>query len=109
MRVGQPIACDQAVTNGRGLPNVAARHQAENRRTGAQKRAHRDELLRQAAAKIALADPALVLAVGFVAAQRDDVGAPVVIASVQTLARANRLNRLPRHFDTVIVDEAHHR
>jgi len=48
--------------------------------------AHRDELLRQAAEKIALADPALGLAIGFVAAQRDDVGAPVVVGSVQTLS-----------------------
>jgi superfamily II DNA or RNA helicase len=70
--------------------------------------AHRDELLRQAAAKIALADPTLGLGVGFVAAQRDDVGAPVVVGSVQTLARTRRLQRLPRQFDTVVVDEAHH-
>jgi superfamily II DNA or RNA helicase len=70
--------------------------------------AHRDELLRQAAEKIAIADPTLALGVGFVAAQRDDVNAPVVVGSVQTLARANRLARLPRRFDTVIVDECHH-
>ena len=70
--------------------------------------AHRDELLRQAAEKIAIADPTLALGVGFVAAQRDDVHAPVVVGSVQTLARANRLARLPRQFDTVVVDECHH-
>ena len=70
--------------------------------------AHRDELLRQAAEKIAIADPTLALGVGFVAAQRDDVGSPVVVGSVQTLARANRLARLPKQFDTVVVDEAHH-
>jgi len=70
--------------------------------------AHRDELLRQAAAKIAIADPTLALGVGFVAAARDDVSAPVVVGSVQTLARQSRLQRLPRQFDTVIVDEAHH-
>jgi hypothetical protein len=70
--------------------------------------AHRDELLRQAADKLAVADPALGLSVGFVAAERDDVGAPVVVASVQTLARARRLARLPRRFDTVVIDEAHH-
>ena len=58
--------------------------------------AHRDELLRQAAAKIAQADPTLALGVGFVQAERDDTGAPVVVASVQTLARRSRLNRLPR-------------
>ncbi|MGA2927684.1 MAG: DEAD/DEAH box helicase [Solirubrobacteraceae bacterium] len=70
--------------------------------------AHRDELLRQAAEKIALADPALGLAVGFVAAERDDVGAPIVVGSVQTLAQPRRLARLPSFFDTVVVDEAHH-
>jgi len=70
--------------------------------------AHRDELLRQAAAKIQVADPTLGLGVGFVAAERDDVGAPVVVASVQTLARTRRLERLPRQFDTVVVDECHH-
>ena len=70
--------------------------------------AHRDKLLRQASAKIALADPTLALGVGFVAAERDDVGAPVAVGSVQTLARTRRLERLPRQFDTVIVDEAHH-
>jgi superfamily II DNA or RNA helicase len=70
--------------------------------------AHRDELLRQAAEKIAIADPTLALGVGFVAAQRDDVHAPVVVGSVQTLARASRLAKLPRRFDTVVVDEGHH-
>ena len=70
--------------------------------------AHRDELLRQAAEKIAIADPTLALGVGVVAAQRDDVHAPVVVGSVQTLARASRLARLPRRFDTVVVDEGHH-
>ena len=33
---------------------------------------------------------------------------PVVVGSVQTLARASRLARLPKQFDTVVVDEAHH-
>jgi ATP-dependent helicase IRC3 len=70
--------------------------------------AHRDELLRQAADKLSVADPTLALGVGFVAAQRDDVNAPVVVGSVQTLARPRRLQRLPRQFDTVVVDEAHH-
>ena len=70
--------------------------------------AHRDELLRQAAEKIAQADRTLGLGVGFVQAERDDTNAPVVVGSVQTLARQSRLERLPRHFDTVILDEAHH-
>ncbi len=70
--------------------------------------AHRDELLRQAAEKVAVADPTLGLGVGFVQAERDDTNAPVVVGSVQTLARQAGLERLPRHFDTVTVDEAHH-
>jgi len=70
--------------------------------------AHRDELLRQADDKIAAADPTLALGVGFVAAERDDVAAPVVVGSVQTLAQSRRLGRLPQQFDTVVVDEAHH-
>jgi superfamily II DNA or RNA helicase len=70
--------------------------------------AHRDELLRQAADKLTVADRTIGLGVGFVQAERDDTHAPVVVASVQTLARQTRLERLPRHFDTVVVDEAHH-
>jgi len=70
--------------------------------------AHRDELLRQAAEKLKVADPTLGLGVGFVQAGRDDTRAPVIVGSVQTLARQSRLARLPRWFDTVVVDEAHH-
>ena len=47
--------------------------------------AHRDELLRQAADKIRLAHPELGMAVGFVAASRNDVFAPIVVGSVQPL------------------------
>jgi ATP-dependent helicase IRC3 len=43
-----------------------------------------------------------------VKAEADEVGAPVVVASMQTLARESRLARLPRRFETVVVDEAHH-
>ena len=68
--------------------------------------AHRDELLRQAAEKIAIADPTLALGVGFVAAQRDDVHAPVVVGSVQTLARQAGWRDCREQFDTVVVDEA---
>lgn len=70
--------------------------------------AHRDELLTQAGAKLAAADPALAMSMGRVQAARNDVNAPVVLASVQTLASHKRLEQLPRTFDTVIVDEAHH-
>ena len=75
--------------------------------------AHRDELLGQAEAKLVAAGiPAG--AIGRVQASRDDVGAPVVLASAQTLARAGRRARLAAAcavagaFSTLVVDEAHH-
>jgi superfamily II DNA or RNA helicase len=67
---------------------------------------HRDELIWQAAEKLQIIAPDLAL--GIVKAARDEVGASCVLASVQTLSRENRLARLPRGFQTVIVDEAHH-
>lgn len=70
--------------------------------------AHRDELLRQAADKLRTVAPELAMSVGFVQASRDDVGAPIVLGSVQTLARASRRRRLPARFTTVVIDEAHH-
>jgi len=69
--------------------------------------AHRDELLRQAADKLRTVAPELAMSIGFVQAGRDESGYPVVVASVQTLARERRLRALPRDFDLVIVDEAH--
>src|SRR5262249_28155076 len=45
---------------------------------------------------------------GIVKAERDGVTAPVVVASVQTLARPARLARLTADFVTVVIDEAHH-
>lgn len=70
--------------------------------------AHRDELLQQAAEKLRTVAPELAMNIGFVQAARNDVNAPIVIASVQTLASRKRLQQLPQHFRTVIVDEAHH-
>ena len=67
--------------------------------------AHRDELISQAAAKLASVSGSLDI--GIVKAARDDTGSRVVVASVQTLARPGRLERLGE-FSTVIVDEAHH-
>lgn len=69
--------------------------------------AHRSELLDQATAKIRAAAPELVV-------EREQADqrarlAPVVVASVQTLHRAKRLERWdPKAFALVIVDEAHH-
>ena len=68
--------------------------------------AHRDELIRQAVSKIEAVAPGLQ--VGVVKADEDDVEADVVVASVQTLQRTHRRERLGRVFQTIIVDEAHH-
>ncbi len=66
---------------------------------------HRDELARQAAAKLhAVAG----IKAGIVKAQENDVHAPAVVASVQTLASRRRLEQLSPHKTLVIVDECHH-
>ena len=81
--------------------------------------AHRDELVSQAAAKVAEVWPGVD--VGIVKAGANEVRAGVVVASVQTLARPSRLDQLTAAyrddvtllgrcdpFDLVVVDEAHH-
>src|SRR5437870_6390649 len=68
--------------------------------------AHREELLEQARDKIRLVIPEAQ--VGIVKAERDEHDRPLVVASVQTLSRPERLGRLRRDFLTVTVDEAHH-
>jgi superfamily II DNA or RNA helicase len=69
---------------------------------------HRDELVRQTRDKLMMVAQESTLEVGVVKAERDEHTAQVVIASVQTLARARRLQRLVQPFELVIVDEAHH-
>jgi superfamily II DNA or RNA helicase len=68
--------------------------------------AHRDELLQQAADKILKVIPGAHI--GIVRAGLDQRHAQIVIASVQTLARKKRLERLERDFATIVIDEAHH-
>ena len=68
--------------------------------------AHRDELLQQAAAKLRLVDP--TAQIGIVKAEENAVDASVVVASVQTLSRPQRLAQLRAGFATLVVDEAHH-
>ena len=68
--------------------------------------AHREELLEQAGDKLRLVSPGLDI--GIVKAERDEHQRPVVVASVQTLARDHRISRLERDFRTLVVDEAHH-
>lgn len=67
---------------------------------------HRDELVRQTVAKLLMVDPDLD--VGVVKAARDEHDRRVVVASVQTLSRASRLDRVTADFGLIIVDEAHH-
>ena len=79
--------------------------------------AHADELIEQAVNKLRMV--ASDLSIGVVKAERNEVGADVIVASVQTLARPRRLAQLiqprgalfggeRRHFQTVVIDEAHH-
>lgn len=68
--------------------------------------AHRDELIQQAAEKFAMVDPSTP--VGIVKAGLHQADLPVVVASVQTLARERRLHAMPTDYRTVIVDEGHH-
>jgi len=66
---------------------------------------HRDELATQAVAKLRGADPAA--SVGRVQATWDETDAQIIVASVQTLARTSRRERL-RDVRLIVVDEAHH-
>lgn len=70
---------------------------------------HREELVTQTVDKLKRIDP--YLSVGVVKADRHEVNADVVVASVQSISR--RLGTGPRailadRFDLIIVDEAHH-
>lgn len=65
---------------------------------------HRHELVEQTVAKLQAADP--MLFVGVVKANRNEVMADVIVASLQTLARPGRVEKLGR-VDMVIYDEAH--
>jgi superfamily II DNA or RNA helicase len=67
---------------------------------------HRDELVHQTLDKLHQLAPDLQ--VGIVKADRTEVEAPIVLASVQTLARATRLDQLAQHWQLIIVDECHH-
>lgn len=67
---------------------------------------HRDELIDQARDKLFRA--CALLTSKEKASDYADLDARVVVGSVQTLSRNNRLQRFaPDHFQTVIVDEAH--
>ncbi len=68
--------------------------------------AHRDELIQQAVDKLTMVwEDANV---GVVKAERNEVDKQVIVGSVQTVCRENRLEQLPTDFDFVVSDEAHH-
>jgi superfamily II DNA or RNA helicase len=69
---------------------------------------HRDELIRQTLDKLAMVAQGTALDIGVVKAARDEHAGDVVVASVQTLQREARLQRLVQPFGLVIVDECHH-
>lgn len=85
--------------------HLAARHIAANPNERVLVLVHTDELVAQAHQKIT--DVAPTLRVGIVKAARDDVDAPVIVASVQTLRNARRRERIT-DVGLLIVDEAHH-
>jgi superfamily II DNA or RNA helicase len=94
-----------ALPTGTGKTIIVA-HLLQHRPGRALVLAHRDELIQQAVDKLGWVAPNLH--VGVVKAERDAHDAPVVVASVQTLSRRQRLARLAPDFDTIVIDEAHH-
>jgi superfamily II DNA or RNA helicase len=68
---------------------------------------HRDELVHQTIDKLVAAgiDPAQI---GLVKAERNEVAAHIVVASIQTVSRPERLRQLAQDFALVVADEAHH-
>ena len=70
--------------------------------------AHREELLRQAGDKLA-ASTGLASALEKAESSAADAWENVTVGSVQTLQGEARLARFaPDHYDTIVVDEAHH-
>jgi superfamily II DNA or RNA helicase len=69
---------------------------------------HRDELIHQTLDKLAMVSRGTDLDIGVVKAARDEHAGDVVVASVQTLQREARLQRLAQTFGLVVVDECHH-
>ncbi len=69
--------------------------------------AHREEILGQAAATFLRIRP--TARVGYYSGRSRDADVDVLCASVQTLAKAEHLERFaPQHFDYVVIDEFHH-
>jgi superfamily II DNA or RNA helicase len=69
---------------------------------------HRDELIHQTLDKLAMVARGTALDIGVIKAERDEHAGDVVVASVQTLQREARLQRLAQTFGLIVVDECHH-
>lgn len=70
--------------------------------------AHRGELIDQMIRDLKVVDPSIpVQHIGVVRAEQDDHTAPIVGASLQTLANSSRLKSLGKR-DVIIWDEVHH-
>jgi ATP-dependent helicase IRC3 len=68
--------------------------------------AHRDELVRQSVDKLLAVDASLDI--GIVQGKGNGHHQQVVVASVQTLSKSNRLAQVAPTFGIVVTDEAHH-
>jgi superfamily II DNA or RNA helicase/HKD family nuclease len=69
--------------------------------------AHREEILAQAAATFLRIRP--TARIGAYTGRKRDAEVDILCASVQTLGRAEHLERFaPHHFDYVVIDEFHH-
>lgn len=69
--------------------------------------AHREEILSQAAETFLRIRPHA--RVGFYSGKQRDEQVDILCASIQTIGRANHLQKfLPNHFDYIVVDEFHH-
>src|SRR5918992_1512435 len=68
--------------------------------------APRDELVRQSVDRLRSVNGNLDI--GVVQAQRNEHDKRIVVASIQTLCRSNRLNQVTPDFTLVVTDEAHH-
>jgi superfamily II DNA or RNA helicase len=69
---------------------------------------HREELVPQTLDKLRRVGGFPDFELGVVKAERDDVSARHVVASIQTLQHRRRLERLGVEFATLWIDEAHH-
>jgi superfamily II DNA or RNA helicase len=67
---------------------------------------HTDELVQQTHEKLRLMLPGVEI--GTIKAEANDVHAPIIVASRQTLARPKRLAQLEPDLATLVVDEGHH-